>query len=116
MRAILMVGLFLTGVIAMTTVADAQEKKEEKEAITVKRWIAAQKMFLNPTETKGVLEERKGKTYWKVHNGEKGFDAAETGSEISRPDGSVWVVEAVVPSSDEFTHIRVKQKAVAKKD
>lgn len=105
------------------TETDAQdEKKVEKEPITVKRWVADEKKFLKPSETKGVREEReyKGEKFfhWKFHGSEKGFVGAEPGSEITDRDGKVWVVVAKpsVVGQDGFTAYHCKLKDPPKKD
>lgn len=122
LRAMLFMSIALSGAITMTEVqtADAgQEKKVEKEAITIKRWIAAQKTFLDPKETMGFLEVVKDfrgneLIYWKVLSSEKGFTEPETGSEISDKAGNIWVVEKH-SAADKFTRIKVTKKDPPKK-
>ncbi|WP_439626012.1 hypothetical protein [Gemmata sp.] len=117
MRTLVAAGLFLTGAIAMTTaVADAQEKKAEKESISIRRWIPSEKKFLNPNETKGAREDRKSGTIWKIRNDEKGFLTPEPGSEITDESGTVWVVKGVSGGVDAFTRIQVEKKDPPKKE
>ncbi|WP_439627474.1 hypothetical protein [Gemmata sp.] len=114
MRALSLAVLSL-GAIMVAAEAEAQEKKAEKEAISIRRWIAAQKMFLDPKETKGFLEEVKGKTYWRINGSEPGFAGAEDGSEIAAKGGT-WIVETEINTVGGPRKFRCKLKDPSKKD
>lgn len=106
--------------MSATAVEEPQEKKDEpkkaeKETVTVRRWIAAQKMFLDPNETKGFLEEVKGKTYWRINGSEPGFAGAEDGSEIAAKGGT-WIVETEINTVGGPRKFRCKLKDPPKKD
>lgn len=91
--------LLTTGAAPMTTaVADEpkknDEKKETRVTVTVKVWDARGKKFLDPSKGLEMRKiEYKGAVYFLMPGRLSGSNTSPVkGSEITEPDGTVWVV------------------------
>jgi hypothetical protein len=124
-RDILRVVLFTTGVLTMaaTSEVDAgqdkkdEPKKAENEAVTVRQWIASDKIFLKPRDRLALRGEVKGVPVWRFSQGDRGV-VPTVGSEIIDKDGVVWVVTLVVDETATGTGHRChcEKRESAKKD